>query len=75
MSAKENAKKLIKALGAQAGEDIANAHVTQAAAEIGLAEPDLDEALSYAREKGWIDTGSREGTTCITQDGWDSGNA
>jgi hypothetical protein len=38
MSAKENAKKLIKALGAKAGEDIANAHVTQAAAEIGLEE-------------------------------------
>ena len=38
MSANENAKKLIKALGAKVGEDIANAHVTQASAEIGLEE-------------------------------------
>ena len=59
--------------GAQADFLIANARVTDVAVQAGLDGDELDEALTYAGEQGWMQTGESDGWTRITEAGITAG--
>ena len=58
--------------GAQADVPIANARVADVAVRVGLEGEDLDEALVYAGEQGWMEAGET-GWTRITEAGITAG--
>ncbi len=70
----DDARRLMKHLvgkGCDTQAPIANAQIQAWAAEI-----DLDDAvIAAAGANGWLADGPRQGTTSLTQSGWDSGNA
>jgi hypothetical protein len=59
--------------GAQADFLMANARVTDVAVQAGLDGDELDEALTYAGEQGWMQTGESDGWTRITEAGITAG--
>jgi len=48
---------------------MANAWITQEALEIGLEGGELDSALAYAGNQGWLDNTQKEGWTSLTAAG------
>ncbi len=61
--------------GLKAGDWTQNAMVTKWAAEIGLEEPALSEALIAAGELNWIGNGPNPGTLTLTQSGFEAGES
>jgi hypothetical protein len=71
-----NALRLMGALvksGAQADAAIANARVSDVAVQAGLDGDELERALVYAGEQGWMETGENPGWTRITEAGISAG--
>jgi hypothetical protein len=71
-----NALRLMGALiksGAEADVPIANARVNDVAVQAGLDGDELERALLYAGEQGWMETGENPGWTHITEAGISAG--
>jgi len=77
MSPEQGARLFVKILAernCEVGVPVQNAIAQVWAVEAGLDGSDLDEALKFAGEKGWIEDGDREGTFKLKQAGYTVGN-
>jgi hypothetical protein len=79
VAAEENARLLLKLLvkaGYRPGDDsIQNADVQRLAAEAGIDNDVLSDALDNVWSNGWIKNGPGDATIVLTPSGWDAGNA
>jgi hypothetical protein len=76
-SAEDDAKAIMRMMvtkGAKPGASYENSMLVQNAVWLGIVGPDLDSALSFAGQQGWIEAGAND-TTVLTPAGYAVGQA
>ena len=74
-SAEDDAKAIMRMMvtkGVKPGASYENSMLVQNAVWLGIAGPDLDNALNFAGQQGWIENGAND-TTVLTQAGYAAG--
>ena len=75
--AEEDAKAIMRSMvtkGAKPGAPYENSMLVQNAVGLGIVGPDLDGAMRFAGQQGWVENGAND-TTVLTPAGYAAGQA